>query len=185
MKDLQTIARPYAKALFELALKHQCLNEWHDALAILSQAVVEQDMQRLLSHPEVTGAMLVDILLTVVGRVMKSTESLKLLVQALEMMVHQQRLSAIPEVYRQFDMLNAEHHKRCSGVVYSAIALDDKQMSKLASGLEKKLNKTVSLSQIIQPELLGGAKIQIGDMVIDGTLRGRIQRLAQSMYSAS
>ena len=185
MKDLQTIARPYAKALFELALKHQCLTEWQDALAILSQAVVEQDMQRLLNHPEVTGAMLVDILSTIVGRAMKSTEPLKKLVQALEMMAQQQRLSAIPEVYRQFDMLNAEHHKMCSGVVYSAIALDDKQMSKLVSGLEKKLNKTVNLSQVIQPELLGGAKIQIGDMVIDGTLRGRMQRLAQSMYSAS
>ncbi|MDQ5884711.1 MAG: F-type H+-transporting ATPase subunit delta [Pseudomonadota bacterium] len=185
MKDLQTIARPYAKALFELALKHQCLNEWHDALAVLSQAVAEQNMQRLLGHPEVTSAMLVDILSTVVQGVMKSTEQLKLLVQALEMMAEHQRLSVIPEVYRQFDMLNAEHHKMCSGIVYSAIALDDNQMSKLVSGLQKKLNKTVNLSQIIQPELLGGAKIEIGDMVIDGTLRGRIQRLAQSMYSAS
>lgn len=185
MKDLQTIARPYAKALFELALKHQCTKEWHDALAVLSQAVVEQDMQRLLNHPEVTGTMLVDILSTVLVRVMKSTESLKLLIQALEMMAQHQRLSVIPEVYRQFDMLNAEHHKMCSGVVYSATALDDKQMNQLVAGLQKKLNKTVNLSQVIQPELLGGAKIQMGDMVIDGTLRGRIQRLAQSLSSAS
>jgi F-type H+-transporting ATPase subunit delta len=185
MKDLQTVARPYAKALFELALKHQSLNEWSDALHVLSQAVEDQNMQRMLNHPEVTGAMLVEILATVAKQSTKSKDQLKLIDHALAMMAEHHRLPVIPEVCRQYEMLKDAHSKMCAGVVYTAIKLDDKQMSKLVSGLQKKLNKTVNLSQVISPELLGGAKIQIGDMVIDGTLRGRIQRLAQSLYSAS
>jgi F-type H+-transporting ATPase subunit delta len=185
MKDIQTVARPYAKALFELALKHQSLNEWSDALHVLSQAIEDEKMQRLLSHPEVTAAMLVEILATIAKKSVKSKEQLNLIEHALEMMSEHRRLPVIPEVYRQYELLKATHNKMCSGFVYTASKLDDAQISKLVSGLEKKLNKTVNLTQVIQPELLGGAKIQIGDMVIDGTLRGRIHRLAQSLYTAS
>jgi F-type H+-transporting ATPase subunit delta len=185
MKDIQTVARPYAKALFELALKHQSLNEWSDALHVLSQAVLEPNMQRMLSHPEVTAAMLVEILSAIVKKSVQSKEQLILIEHALEMMSEHRRLPVMPEVYRQYELLKALHNKMCSGFIYTATQLDDAQISQLVSGLEKKLNKTVHLTQVIQPELLGGAKIQIGDMVIDGTLRARIHRLAQSMYAAS
>ena len=184
MKDIQTVARPYSKALFELALEHQSLNAWSDALSVLSQATMDSGMQRLLHHPEVSTSMLVDILLAVAKQALKNESQMRHLEHALAIMSVHRRLPVIPEIYRQFELLKAQHHHLCSGIVYSATSLDDAQMKHLIVGLEKKLNKSVRLTQVIQPELLGGAKIQIGDMMIDGTLRGRIHRLAQTMYAA-
>jgi len=185
MRDLQTVARPYAKALFELALQHNALGAWSDALHILALAVEDAEMQTLLNCPEVTKAMLVDILLTVVSKSKQSNEQLELLGHALAIMSANQRLAVLPEVYRQYEAHKEAHNKLCTGIVFTAQQLDVDQMHKLAIGLQKKLNKTVSLSQIIEPSLLGGAKIKIGDMVIDGTLRGRIQRLSQSLSSSA
>jgi F-type H+-transporting ATPase subunit delta len=185
MKDMQTIARPYAKALFELALKHQALKLWSDALAVLAASVEDKQMQKLIDHPEVSADMLVDVLTTVLKRSIGNQKQTEAVEHAVIMMAKQQRLSVLPEIYRQYEMLKADHAKMCSGVVYTAVELDVAEMQKLSSGLEKKLNKTVHLSQVIQPELLGGARIQIGDMVIDGSIRGRLQRLSQTLSAAS
>lgn len=185
MKDTQTIARPYAKAFFELAIKHQALDMWSDALAVLAASVDDKQMQKLIDHPEVSADMLVDVLSTVLKRSLIKYKHIDAIEHAVIMMAKQHRLSVLPEIYRQYEMLKAEHAKMCSGVVYTAVELDASEMQKLAAGLEKKLNKTVELSQVIQPELLGGAKIQIGDMVIDGSIRGRLQRLSQTLQTAS
>jgi F-type H+-transporting ATPase subunit delta len=185
MKDMQTIARPYAKALFELALKHQALDMWSDALAVLAASVEDKQMQKLIDHPEVSADMLVDVLSTVLTKALAKYKNLDAVQHAVSLMAKQQRLSVLPEICRQYEMLKAEHAKMCSGVVYTAVELNPSEMNKLSAGLEKKLNKTVELSQVIQPELLGGAKIQIGDMVIDGSIRGRLQRLSQTLSTAS
>lgn len=183
MKDIQTIARPYAKALFELALKHQTLKQWSDALALLSLTINDEQMQKLIGHPEITESMLVEILLDVLNKHPESQSQQALVKQALEVMSDHHRLAVIPEVYRQFEQLKSQHAKMCSGTVYTSILLEEQQLERLAAGLEKKLNKTVHLTQVVQPELLGGARVQIGDMVIDGTLRGRLQRLSQSLLA--
>lgn len=183
MKDIQTIARPYAKALFELALKHQNLKQWHDALNVLRLTIEDGQMQKLIGHPEVTESMLVDILLDVVGKQPESKSMHEMVKHALEVMADNHRLAVIPEVCHQFEALSAEHAKTCSGTVFTSVALDESQLQRLAAGLQKKLNKTVHLTQVVQPELLGGARVQIGDMVIDGTLRGRLQRMYQSLMA--
>jgi F-type H+-transporting ATPase subunit delta len=185
MKDMQTIARPYAKALFELALKHQALDMCSDALADLSTSVEDNQMQKLIDHPEVSADMLVDVLTTVIKRSLAKHKHIEAIEHAVIIIARQQRLSVLPEIYRQYEMLKAEHGRKCSGVVFTAVELNSSEMQKLSAGLEKKLNKTVELSQVIQPELLGGAKIQIGDMVIDGSIRGRLQRLSQTLSAAS
>ena len=185
MKDTQTIARPYAKALFELALKHEAMAMWRDALAVLATCVEDKQMQQLIDHPEVSADMLVDVLVTVLKRSMSKYKHIEVVEHAVIMIAKQHRLSVLPEIFRQYEMLKAEHAKMCSGIVYAAEELDAAELLKLSAGLEKKLNKTVELSQIIQPELLGGAKIQIGDMVIDGSIRGRLQRLSQTLSAVS
>jgi len=185
MKDTQTIARPYAKALFELALKHQAIDIWRDALAVLAACVQDKLMQQLIDHPEVSTDMLVDVLITVLQRSFGKRKDTEMLEHAVGMIVQQQRLSVLPEMYRQFEMRRAAHAKMCSGIVYVAVALDAAELQQLTAGLEKKLNKTVELTQMVQPDLLGGAKIQIGDMLIDGSIRGRLQRLSQTLLAAS
>lgn len=185
MEDLQTVARPYAKAIFELAVEHKSLEDWSHILSALATAVQDKDMQRMLSHPEVTEEMLIETLSVIVKKVVKTDKVAELVERALVTMAKHRRLAVIAEVARQFEALKAEHLKMCSGTVYTATALDAQQLSQLETGLQNKINKTVHLNQVVQPELLGGAKVQIGDMVIDGTLRGRLQRLSQSLFSAS
>lgn len=185
MEDLQTVARPYAKAFFELAVEHKSLEDWSHVLSALATAVQDKNMQRMLSHPEVTEEMLIETLSEIAKRIVKKDKSFEVYQRALATMANHRRLAVIGEVARQFEALKAEHLQMCSGTVYTAIELDKQQLSQLATGLQKKINKTVHLNQVVQPELLGGAKVQIGDMVIDGTLRGRLQRLSQSLFSAS
>lgn len=185
MNDLQTIARPYAKALFELALTQQALDAWSEVLNVLSITVEDPKMQVMLNHPEVTSRMLVDICASVLSKMSPLSHQVNLIDNVLEMMASLHRLPIFPEVFKQFEQLKAFEAKTCTGMVYTASELDEIQITKLLNGLEKKLKKTVYLSQVVQPDLLGGAKIQIGDMVIDGTIRGRLQRLSQSLLAAS
>jgi F-type H+-transporting ATPase subunit delta len=177
MKDLQTIARPYAKALFELALKHHALVFWDNALTVSASAIEDVEMQKLLAHPSVRQEMLVEILTEILDK----NEHSELIQSALQVMAKHQRLAVLPEVARQYQALKAEYEKSAVGTVFTSIKLDDDQLQRLETGLKKKLNKTVHLTQVVEPSLLGGARVQIGDMVIDGTLRGRIQRLSQAL----
>jgi F-type H+-transporting ATPase subunit delta len=182
MKEIQTIARPYAKALFELALQHESINNWSAVLSLLSTAIEDSQMLKLLGHPDLSAQMLVETLFEVVKKEKHiKKEELNMVEHALVVMANHQRLAVIPEVSRQFEELRAEQAKMCSGTVYTSVQLDAKQLQKLEAGLKKKLNKTVHLTQVVQPTLLGGARVQIGDMVIDGTLRGRLERLSQAL----
>jgi F-type H+-transporting ATPase subunit delta len=181
MKDLQTIARPYAKALFELALGHQALQAWSEVLSLLTDVVKDKQMNQLLDHPEMTQEMLVDILFDVVKQQMQKHAELDSIKQALMVMAKSRRLPLIPEICRQYNDYCAEYTKSCSAVVYTSIRLSEEQLKKLETGLQKRLQKTVQLTQVEDPSLLGGARIQIGDMVIDGSLRGRVQRLYQAL----
>jgi F-type H+-transporting ATPase subunit delta len=181
MKDLQTIARPYAKALFELALEHKALESWAAVLHLLTEVVKDKQMHQLLDHPDMSQSMLVELLLEVVGQQLKDKAELDSVKQALLVMAQSRRLPLIPEICRQYDDYCAEYTKSCSAVVYTSIRLSEEQLKKLEAGLHKKLQKTVQLTQVEDPSLLGGARIQIGDMVIDGSLRGRVQRLYQAL----
>ena len=183
MKDLQTIARPYAKALFKLALKHDVLASMNTVLANLATTILDKDMQSLIGHPEVSQTMLLEILMSTISQ-QKSSKALdELMSSSLQVMAENRRLAVLPEVAKQYEQLMADHEMMCSGTVFTSIHLDDNQLQRLETGLKKKLNKTVHLSQVVEPRLLGGARVQIGDMVIDGTLRGRLQRLSQSLLA--
>jgi len=179
MKDLQTIARPYAKAVFELAVMHQSLETWALVLHLLSQAVNDKQMFKLLDHPDLSQEMLVDILMEVVQ--VKVKDELSLIQHTLMVMAENRRLPLLPEISAQYDALCAEYAKSCAGVVYTSLRLTEQQMKTLQAGLEKRLKKTVNLTQVEDKALIGGAKIQIGDMVIDGSLKARVQRLYQAL----
>ena len=183
MKDLQTIARPYAKALFELALEHNALTSWNTLLSNLALAIHDEKMQKLIGHPEISQNMLVEILMDIIAQQKYSSSIVDLARNTLLVMAEHHRLAVLPEVAKQYEELKAKHEQTCSGTVFSSIKLDANQLQRLEAGLKKKLNKTVHLTQVVEPALLGGARVQIGDMVIDGTLRGRVQRLTQSLLA--
>ncbi|MBF8223606.1 F0F1 ATP synthase subunit delta [Halomonas sp. 328] len=176
MAELSTVARPYAKAAFEYARDHQALTTWSEWLAKLGQVVADAEMQKVLSSPKLSADRKVTLLAEIAELKLDSG-----LTNYLAMLAEQGRLAALGAVAEQFEVLRAEHEQRLDVTVVSAFALDDKQQQKLAKALKKRLNREISIITQVDSSLLGGVILRAGDTVIDGSARGRLNRLRESL----
>ena len=178
MAETSTVARPYAKAAFEYARDQQALESWSDWLTQLGQVVAVRDAQKLLSSPQLSGERKVELIIELAD--IKIDEAAGRFLAALG---DQGRLDALPQVALQFEHLRAEHEKRIEVSVVSAYELDDKQQNKLAGALKKRLNREISITTQVDPKLIGGVILRAGDTVIDGSLRGRLNRLSEALIA--
>ncbi|MDR5903944.1 F0F1 ATP synthase subunit delta [Franzmannia qiaohouensis] len=178
MAETSTVARPYAKAAFEYARDHQALTTWSEWLNVLGQVVAHSELKKVLSSPKLTDARKVELLIEVAD--IKLDDDAR---RFLETLASQDRLAALTSVAAQFEALRADHEQRVDVTVVSAYALEDKQQKKLASALKKRLNREISITTQVDPALLGGVILRAGDTVIDGSVRGRLNRLRESLYA--
>ncbi|WP_192035702.1 F0F1 ATP synthase subunit delta [Halomonas sp. YLGW01] len=177
MAETSTVARPYAKAAFEHALGKAALDDWSGMLATLSQVARQGDVhQRVLSNPQLTSAQKVDLLLELCGDAVSDEIG-----NFLRQIGAQGRLSALPAIAEQFELLKAQQEKRMDVQIVSAFALDEAQQDKLASALAKRLNREISITTQVDSTLLGGVILRAGDTVIDGSVRGRLNRLHEAL----
>ncbi len=176
MAELSTVARPYARAAFEYARDHQALDDWSQWLDKLGQAVAVRDVQKLLSSPRFLPERKVAMLIELTE--VKLDDSAKAL---LEMLGEKGRLMALPAIAERFAYLRAEHDRRIEVTVVSAYELDDTQQDKLAGALKKRLNREISITTQVEPKLIGGVILRAGDTVIDGSVRGRLNRLSEAL----
>ena len=180
MADITTIARPYAKALFKHALETKQLREWSVALHGLTQAILDNNTQQFIANPASTAALQASLLLAV-------SASLHIAIQAntLDHLIHlladNKRLLALPDIYIQYEALRAEQEKTLTANVSCFAPLTSAQQQNLIDSLSKRLQRQVTLEMSIDPSLLGGAVIRAGDLVIDGSVRGKLNKLATSM----
>ncbi|NBA97034.1 F0F1 ATP synthase subunit delta [Pseudomonas sp. R5(2019)] len=178
MAELTTLARPYAKAAFEHAQAHQQLANW-SAMLGLAAAVSEDDtMQRLLKAPRLTSAQKATTFIDVCGD--------KLNAQAqnfIHVAAENDRLGLLPEISALFDLYKAEREKSVDVDVTSAFALNKEQQDKLAKVLSARLNREVRLQATEDSTLIGGVIIRAGDLVIDGSVRGKLAKLAEALKS--
>ncbi|AZM97842.1 MULTISPECIES: F0F1 ATP synthase subunit delta [Halomonadaceae] len=175
MAELLTVARPYAKAAFEYARDHKALDSWTQALSFLSAAVADSDLRRLLGSPKLENdkkvALLSDML----------PEKQEDLSRFLDTLADQGRLLALPFIAEQFEYLRAEHEQRVDVTVTSAYKLTAAQQTKLANALKKRLNREISITTQVDKTLIGGVILRAGDTVIDGSVRGRLNRLSEAL----
>ena len=176
MAETSTVARPYAKAAFEYARDHQALDDWAEWLGKLGQVVASHDVQKLLSSPKLTTERKVTLVIEVAEVGIDDAAR-----RFLATLGEKARLSALPAIAGQFERLRAEHEKRVDVTVVSAFPLDDKQQQKLASALKKRLKREISITTQVDPKLLGGVILRAGDTVIDGSVRGRLNRLSEAL----
>jgi F-type H+-transporting ATPase subunit delta len=178
MADNTTIARPYAKAAFAEARADSMLGAWSGALHTAAAVVEDPRMHSLLGDPHVTAAQLSQLVLDIAGAGLgdHGRNFVQLLAQA-------HRLNCLPEIAALFDAFKDDAEGIADVTVTSAEALDAKQQQSLSTALARRLKREVRLHCLTDPALLGGAVLRSGDLVIDGSVRGRLERIAQELVA--
>jgi F-type H+-transporting ATPase subunit delta len=176
MAENITIARPYAEALLDLAREKGNLDQWSSMLDLMSQVASAPEMASLFDNPGVEPDQLVEI----IGEVGKDTldDHARNL---LRLLAERDRLSILPDIAALYELERSRAEGEVEAEVVSAQPLDESQQAKLAEALKKRLGREVRLTCRTDEELLGGAVVRAGDLVIDGSAVGRLERLAGSL----
>ena len=178
MAELSTLARPYAKAAFEYALEAGDLQGWSDSLGTASSVAKQSTVDQLLSSPSSTSAEQAAALTGICGESLSSAGK-----NFICILSENRRLKLLPEISHQFEIMKANQEKAIEVDVASAQPLDEEHQEKLTEALSKKLERKVNMQVSLDKSLLGGAVIRAGDTVIDGSIRGRLTKLAESFNS--
>lgn len=172
MADLSTLARPYAKAAFELARELGKLKDWSAQLAALSAAVSDKQVSQLIGNPALTRAQLAGALSEALAKHLNAQGQ-----NLLRVLVENGRLKAAPAIAAQFETLRAEAEARVDVEITSAVAVEKTQQELLAGAIKKRLARDVVIEWKTDENLIAGAEIRAGDLVIDGSLRGELEKL--------
>ena len=176
MAEPSTLARPYAKAVFELARDEGKLADWSALLAGLATAVRDKSVAAAIGHPAVGRGQLADVLVQAMGS--KATDHGKNLLRLLS---EYDRLKLAPMIAQQYEALRAEHERRVDVEIVSAAPVDAAQQKALVDAIRKKLDRDVKVEWKTDPSLIAGAQIRAGDTVIDGSISGELARLRQAL----
>ena len=176
MSELTTIARPYAKAAFDYAQENKQITEWADVLVIFSEIVANKRAYDFLANPTISRDDKVEFLLGFVPDLDDNINTVT--TNFLKLLAEYSRLTVLPEIAHHYLNYRADYEKSMEVNVISAKPLENEQEKSLVTALSKRLNRDVSLSVQIDDSLLGGAIIQAGDFVIDGSVRGKLNKLA-------
>lgn len=175
MADLSTLAKPYAKAAFEYAKEHNVISDWESFLSIAGSVIESADFSVLLSNPAISATqktgVLMDIYATQGG---KSTIALSNFVAQL---AENDRLSLLPEIVAHYSKLKSQELKQVDAYITSAYPLTDDQRRTLQERLAISTGSIVILHEEVDPKLLGGVTIKVGDKFTDGSVRGKLQQL--------
>jgi F-type H+-transporting ATPase subunit delta len=173
-----TIARPYAKAAFEYARDAKAFAKWSEALKTAAQIVADPRVAAFTKDPQRTAVDLVDLITEVEGP--KPDPRIRNFVHVL---AENHRLLLLPEISAHYEELRSEVENTVDVEVVSAVALNAAQAEKLTAALSTRLKRQVRMQNSVDSTLLGGAVVRAGDLVIDGSLKGRLERLATELGS--
>ncbi len=175
MADFETAARPYARAIFELASDEGKLQQWQDNLSVAALIASDSNMQATIVQPAILAKQLSELFVSVVSAAgVDADADFRNLIALL---AENGRLAALPAIATAFATLKQEAEGKIEVKVRSAMELSPKQQQKIASSMAKRLGKKVSISTEIDASLIAGAIITAGDLVIDGSASGRLDKL--------
>ena len=185
MADNNTVARPYAEAVFEVARENNALDELSASLHAAGELLADGQVVTFLGQPSLNDDQRLEFLQGLFAKAVgegsvfaggsqHGTNFLKLLLE-------NGRVVALPEISAQFEALKAKVENSIDAVITAAAPLSDAQEKAIASSLSEKLGREVRISTQIDENLIGGAVIRAGDVVIDGSLRARLEGLANAL----
>nr|MDP2192168.1 F0F1 ATP synthase subunit delta [Rhodoferax sp.] len=174
MAELATIARPYAEALFKAAASDL------DAAAVWVEALNEiaknPQLQQFSDDPKVTAAQVFDVIVGVAQVALPEMAK-----NFLRTVIENRRLRALPEIAAQFHVLKNAKSGSSDAVVYSAFAIDSAALADVAATLEKRFARKLNVSVQLQPELIGGIRVVVGDEVLDASVKARLEQMKMAL----
>lgn len=174
--EATTIARPYAEAVFAMAQEAGALDQWSDALELLSELAADSRVKSLVANPTFGKEKVSELILEVAGDLLDDQAK-----NLARLLVQNGRLGVCGEIKALYEQLKAESQKELKAVVRSAYALKPAQEKLIADALSAKLGSKVTITSEKDPSLIGGVHIRAGDLVIDGSVSGRLQQLANEL----
>ncbi len=172
MAEKATVARPYAKAAFAHARDKNTLDAWSGWLGTARAVVSSDEFKAFESSPGVSRQQLKELVANVCGDAIDGNGR-----ALLDLLAENDRIDFLPEIAEQFDELKADHQNVADVEVVSASALNETQRERLAGALRARLRRDVRLHCSVDPSLIGGAVVRSGDLLIDGSLVNKLQRL--------
>lgn len=173
MSQALTLARPYARAAFNAARDEGRVTAWSQALAFAARVAADPQAQAVLKHPQLTSGK-ASSLLAIDG----ADASVQRFVT---MLADNRRLELLPEIAGLFEQLRAEAERVVKARVTSASQLSDAELAAIRDGLKRRFGREVELESAIDTSLIGGAVIDAGDVVIDGSVKGKLERLQSAL----
>ena len=170
--EIVTIARPYAEALYRLASQKSAQAEWSRMLEIASAVASDATMGDAISNPRLTRANLEQIFLSVVGKELNDEGK-----NLISLLIENGRLALLPVIAEEFEKLKAEQSGQIEADIASAFPLSEAQVKEMVGMLEKRFSRKVTVQVSVDPELIGGVKINAGDVVIDASVRGQLNNM--------
>jgi F-type H+-transporting ATPase subunit delta len=170
------VAKRYAKALFEVAEKQQVVSEVEEQLKLIVQALEQDaDVQKFLSLPSIDPERKVAVLKAAFGDRVSA-----LVLNTIQILISRRRQDVIAEVYAAYTKVAGDSLGQAHATVYSAKVLSDDELAGVAAQFGQLTGKTIIAQQVVEPALLGGVQVRIGDRLYDGSLSGKLERLQKS-----
>jgi F-type H+-transporting ATPase subunit delta len=173
MAEAITIARPYAAAAFAVAQEKNELKAWSDLLAVLAQCISEPKVQSIISSPAVSDEQVITLLVDIAGDLINEDAR-----NFISLLAENKRLFLLIDIAVIFESLREEAEQVITAEVTSARELTPEQQTKISDALKRRLGRDVTLETDVDESLLGGAIIKAGDLIIDGSALGKLNRLA-------
>lgn len=176
MSELKTLARPYAEAVFRHAQETGRIDQWSQMLEFLAVAMSDKELAWEAANPKVGKEAFLRLLLEIgKGYLDREGENF------VKLLVHNHRIALVGKIRELFEQYRIEHEGYVNANVITAYPASEEDLASLAAALEKKLGRKVRLTSQVDERLLGGVVIQAGDKVIDGSVRGQLERLAKRL----
>jgi len=172
MAELSTVARPYAEALFSAASAKGAADTWLPLLQTLAQAVSQPQIASLAADPRLSDQQTFELVSAVVRDALPPE-----LAAFLRLVIENDRLAALPEVASQFRQLKNDAEGTADCLIESAFALSEPQVSDLVKRLGRKFPRRLKPELRIEPQLIGGVRVTVGDRVLDGSVRARLDAM--------
>ncbi|HEX2667769.1 MAG TPA: F0F1 ATP synthase subunit delta [Gammaproteobacteria bacterium] len=181
MAEKSTLARPYARAVFELARDKGAFDRWSKTLSLLSALSADKSVQAMLSSPKAAPAVRAEVLAELAGKAGEKLDPQARNFVAL--LSENRRLTLLPEIAADYERLRAEAENTLEVEIAAAMPVDAAEQKLIADALHKKLGRKITLKYVQDKTLIGGAVIRAGDLVIDGSVREKLGRLAASLIN--
>jgi len=175
-QEKTTIARPYAEAIFARAKETEQEDLWSDMLAFLDAVVRSPEMSGLIANPKLSRDQIQELMLEIGGGRLNEEGA-----NLVRLLVRNDRLAIVPQITDLYEALKRENQGKLQVKIRSAYVLDKAHEKDLAEALKARLGRDIEISSEKDPTLIGGVIIRAGDLVIDGSVRGQLHKLANEL----